>query len=84
MHKEINPIANIEDIVQLNCIVQTSHNFRICHLYPKCNYTVEDVEATISLKTGKIKYSYLLSQGAVKGWVSSVHIATNNKPLNEV
>lgn len=62
--------------------VQTSYGFNVAHLPSRMNgdfldYYVHDIEVTISLKTGKVEYRYLLGMskdfdekwGCV-GWVS--------------
>ena len=74
MNLTFKPKATIGEIVRIvgtDCI-QTSAGFRITHLFSNRDYYVHDVTVTTSLKTGEVKYEYLIGSKhakGTKGWV---------------
>jgi hypothetical protein len=84
----IKPKAQIGEVVNIvGCdYIQTNYGFSVVHLQShfkgnKINYYVHDIEATISLKTGEIKYKYLIgrdenydSKWFHGGWISEGYI----------
>lgn len=72
----IKPKAQIGDTVKIvGCdVVQIGNTY----LWARRNgrtekYTVQDIEVTISLKTGTMKYKYLIGRGSssyTRGWVT--------------
>lgn len=67
MSVNIKPLVKIGDKVNIKkgMVVQTSFGFNIVHLYhqQKGLYEVFDIEVITSLRTGEIKYKYLIGSG---------------------
>jgi len=81
MLSNIKPLVNIGDKVNIKqgICIQTQYGWNIVHLTRSLkNYEVHDVKVIISLKSGKIEYSYLIGHGDPMssghfhgGWVDS-------------
>lgn len=67
---DIKPVVNIGDKVNIKqgICIQTQYGWNIVHLTRSLrHYEVQDVKVIISLKSGKIEYSYLIGHGDPMG-----------------
>lgn len=86
---DIKPLVNIGEKVDIKAgiCIQTSYGWNMVHLSKGFRpYVVHDIKVTVSLKSGKIEYSYLIGQGSPEdrtwfhgGWVDGRHLELVNE-----